>query len=390
MSETLVAVDGKVYDCTGPDGVRRKLSMTDLLGQFRRPEFMDGGVSRISDLHLKCGSPPYFRVDSDMVPWSECDEDRLTEDVIRDLIGGMLSPALAGRLDENREIDAGFTADGQSFRINVFRDNNGLAVAIRVLPAAIPPVEGIGFPEDFVWQDIIDLRQGLVVLTGITGSGKSTTIASLIDAINKTRRCHIITLEDPVEYVFRNRLSVISQRQVGRDTSSFSEGLRAILREDPDIIFVGEIRDQETLANALTAAETGHLVFSTLHTRDAKGVVMRMADLFPGDRRDEVAAQIALSLSWVIAQKLLPRADGAGRMVAMEVMRNNHTVASLIRQMNVPQIYSAIQTSSADHMVTLEQRLAQLVRSGSVAHDEALRSANIPETFEATMAAGGA
>ena len=388
MSDDRGSVEEKVYECTCPDGVRRKLSMMDLLGQFSRDEFMRGGVSRISDLHLKCGAPPYYRVDNEMVPWSDQNEDHLTEETVRQLIAGTLSAGEFAQLDDASEIDAGFATPGQSFRINVFRDSHGLAAAVRVLPNAIPPAENVGFPEDAVWQDIVDLRQGLVVLTGITGSGKSTTIASLIQRINETRRCHIVTLEDPIEYVFSNKRSVISQRQVGRDTSSFANGLRAILREDPDIIVVGEIRDQETLTNALTAAETGHLVFSTLHTRDAKGVVIRMADLFPGDRRDEVAAQISLSLTWVLAQKLITRADGQGRVVAMEVLRNTHTVASLIRQMNIPQIYSAIQTGARDHMITLERRLVQLVDEGKIDAQEGLRAANLPDVFQSTASPG--
>ena len=388
MPENAPSIDDKVYDCTCPDGVRRKLSMMDLLSQFGRAEFMAGGVSRISDLHLKCGAAPYYRVDNEMVPWSDDAEDHMTEDVLRRLVSAILSPNQAAQLDDATEIDAGFSIPGQSFRVNIFRDSRGLAAAVRVLPNDILPVESVGFPEDAIWQDIVNMRQGLVVLTGITGSGKSTTIASLIERINETRRCHIITLEDPIEYAFTNKRSVISQRQVGRDTTSFAIGLRAILREDPDIIIVGEIRDAETLMNALTAAETGHLVFTTLHTRDTKGVVIRMSDLFPGDRREEIAAQISLSLTWVLAQKLISRADGNGRVVAMEVMRNTYTIASLIRQMNVPQIFSAVQTGAKDHMITLERRLTQLVNEGVLDRDEARRAANLPDVFESGMGAG--
>lgn len=385
MPDNAVSIDDKIYDCTCPDGVRRKLSMMDLLSQFGRTEFMDGKVSRISDLHLKCGAAPCYRVDNEMVPWSESAEDHITEDVLRQLLGTILTPNQREQLDEATEIDAGFAIPGHSFRVNIFRDRRGLAAAIRVLPNDILPIESIGFPEDVVWQDIVNRRQGLVVLTGITGSGKSTTIASLIERINETRRTHIITLEDPIEYMFTNKLSVISQRQVGRDTSSFAVGLRAILREDPDIIVVGEIRDQETLTNALTAAETGHLVLTTLHTRDTKGVVIRMADLFPSERRDEIAAQISLSLTWVLAQKLITRADGNGRTVAMEVLRNTYTVASLIRQMNIPQIYSALQTGAKDNMTTLERRLAQLVKDGVVDRREALRAANMPDVLRGAL-----
>ncbi len=385
MSPSTPSVEEKVYECTAPDGARRTLSMMDLLAQFKRKEFLTGGVSRISDLHLKTGAPPYYRIDNEMIPWSDRPEDRLTEETVAKLISGMLAPERREQLTGPHEMDASFSIPGLSFRMNVFHDRLGLAAAIRVLPLEIPPVESIGFPDDEVWQNITNLRQGLVVITGITGSGKSTTIASLIQRINQTRRCHIITLEDPVEYVLPNKRSVVSQRQVGRDTSSFAEGLRAILREDPDIILIGEMRDRETMANALTAAETGHLVFTTLHTRDAKGAVNRITDMFPEVRREEIAGQISLTLTWVLAQKLITRSDGEGRLVAMEVLRNTQAVSSLIRQMNIPQIYSALQTGAREHMCTLEKSLARLIAEGKIDADEAARWANLPEVFKSTL-----
>ena len=388
MPDNAPSIDDKVYECTCPDGKRRPLSIMDLLTQFRQRGFMQGGVSRISDLHLKCGSAPYFRIDNEMIPWSEREEDKLTEPVVRKLVAGMLTPEQRERLDGARELDASYAIPGLSFRLNVFRDRLGLAVAIRVLPGEIPVIESVGFPDDAVWQNIVQLRQGLIIITGITGSGKSTTIASLIQRINEVRRCHIITLEDPIEYTFANKRSVLSQRQVGRDTASFAEGLRSILREDPDVIVIGEMRDRETMGNALTAAETGHLVLTTLHTRDAKGTITRIADMFPEDRRDEVAAQISLTLTWVFAQKLVTRNDGKGRLVAMEVLRNTHAVGSLIRQMNIAQIYSAIQTGSRDMMCTLERSLVRLVNEGKVSADEAERWANLPEVFQATLHGG--
>jgi twitching motility protein PilT len=375
----------KLYECLCPDGKVRTLSMLDLLNQFKQKAFLRGGVSRISDLHLKTGAPPYFRIDNQMVPWSEREEDRLSEDLVERLVASMLSPERRSQLDGVTEMDASFSIPGLSFRINVYRDRHGPAAAIRVLPSEIPPIETIGFPDPAVWQNIVQLQQGLVILTGITGSGKSTTIASLVQHINQTRRCHVITLEDPVEYLFENDRSVISQRQVGRDTATFADGLRAILREDPDIIVVGEMRDRATMGNALTAAETGHLVLTTLHTRDAKGVVTRVADMFPEDRREEIAAQLSLTLTWVLAQKLVPRADGRGRTVAMEVLRNTHAVASLIRQLNIPQIYSAIQTGAREQMCTLERSLARLVTEGAVDADEAIRWANLPEVFRSSL-----
>jgi twitching motility protein PilT len=389
MSETdsqELTAETKLYECMCPDGKVRHLSMIDLLNQFNQKAFLRGGVSRISDLHLKTGAPPYFRIDNQMVPWSERPEDRLSEELVEQLVGSMLAPERRAELGDIAEMDASFTIPGLSFRLNIYRDRHGPSAAVRVLPSEVPPIESIGFPDPSVWQSIVQLQQGLVILTGITGSGKSTTIASLVQYINKTRRCHIVTLEDPIEYLFQNDRAVISQRQVGRDTATFAHGLRAILREDPDIIVVGEMRDRETMANALTAAETGHLVLTTLHTRDAKGVVTRVADMFPEDRREEIAAQLSLTLTWVLAQKLIPRADGRGRMVAMEVLRNTHAVASLIRQLNIPQIYSAMQTGAGEQMCTLEKSLARLVTEGMVDANEAVRWANLPEVFRSSLA----
>ena len=374
-----------VYECTCPDGQRRTLSMMDLLHQFKQDEYMEGGMSRISDLHLKCGSPPYYRIDNEMVSWSDQDQDRLTDGLIRRLIKGMLSPDQRERLDDIAEIDASYSVAGLSFRMNIYRDRQGIAAAIRVLPIQIPEIETIGFPDDYVWQHIVNLRQGLIIVTGITGSGKSTTLASLIERINTTRRCHVVTLEDPIEYTFTNKLAAISQRQVGRDTATFAGGLRAVLREDPDIILIGEMRDRETMQNALTAAETGHLVLTTLHTRDAKGVVPRIIDMFAEDRRDEVAAQLSLCLTWVLAQKLVVKSDGLGRRVAMEILRNTSAVAALIRNNNIPQIYSAMQTGAREHMCTLEKCLADLCLEGKIIPEEAERWANQPEAFRATL-----
>ncbi len=374
-----------VYECTCPDGQRRTLSMMDLLRQFKQDEYMEGGMSRISDLHLKCGSPPYYRIDNEMVSWSDQDQDRLTDGLIRRLIKGMLSPDQRERLDDIAEIDASYSVAGLSFRMNIYRDRQGIAAAIRVLPIQIPEIETIGFPDDYVWQHIVNLRQGLIIVTGITGSGKSTTLASLIERINTTRRCHVVTLEDPIEYTFTNKLAAISQRQVGRDTATFAGGLRAVLREDPDIILIGEMRDRETMQNALTAAETGHLVLTTLHTRDAKGVVPRIIDMFAEDRREEVAAQLSLCLTWVLAQKLVVKSDGLGRRVAMEILRNTSAVAALIRNNNIPQIYSAMQTGAREHMCTLEKCLADLCLEGKISPEEAERWANQPEAFRATL-----
>ena len=230
------------------------------------------------------------------------------------------------------------------YRVNCFHENDGMAVAIRALYADVPAVENIGFPNG-VWRDIVVKQQGLVIVTGVTGAGKSTTIASLINHIAQIRPCRIITLEDPIEYRLASKAAVISQRELGRDVPSFERGLRDCLREDPDVIFVGEMRDKESTTWTLTAAETGHLVFSTLHTRDARGTITRVLDLYPPEQQDEVAAQLSLGLSHIISQKLIPRADGQGRVVVMEILNNVYGLANQIRQGKTEQIYTLLADS---------------------------------------------
>jgi twitching motility protein PilT len=278
------------------------------------------------------------------------------------------------------DIDASYDwrEKGVSFRINAFVDRDGPACVVRVLPRAVPPPGQIGFPDERVWGEIVAAHQGLVIVTGITGSGKSTTIASLLQHINRTRPVRIVTLEDPIEYVLIDEQALISQRQVGVHVESFATGLRSVLREDPDIIFVGEMRDRETAGLALTAAETGHLVVSTLHTRDTRGALSRIVDLFPAERFKELCSQLSFALSWVIGQKLVARADGQGRIVAMEVLRNTPAIANLMRTGNWQQIQAMIETQGKDGMNTLEKHLIELVRAGRITRDEAIHHANDP------------
>jgi len=248
-------------------------------------------------------------------------------------------------------------------------ENDGICAAIRALGLDVPKIEQIGFPNN-VWKDIINLKNGLVLITGITGAGKSTTIASFIDRISDKHACRIITIEDPIEYIFKQKNCMISQREVGRDVHSFTDGLRAMMREDPDIIFVGEMRDMETISMTLMAAETGHLVFSTLHTRDVTGTVARVLDYFPAGRQDEVRNQLSLGLAYVISQKLVPKKDRTGRVVAMEILNNNYASANLIRTGKVEQLYTLLQTRSKDtpdeRMMTFERHFAKLVKEGDV------------------------
>ncbi len=369
-NETML--EEKVYDATES----HRLSMRDLLEYFHRR-----GTMRVSDLHLKVGCPPIYRVDGDLQKMKGAP---LRPEAMEPLVRSLLSDVEWQRLQEHRSVDSSYITETMQFRINCFYDNDGLAMAIRALNNAIPPVEEIGFP-NFVWRDILNRQQGLVLMTGITGAGKSTTIASLIDRIAQQRACRIITLEDPIEYRLIGKTAMISQREVGRDVPSFERGLRDCLREDPDIIFVGEMRDRESTSWTLTAAETGHLVFSTLHTRDVRGSITRILDMFPSMQQDEVAGQLSLGLSHIICQKLIPRADGNGRVVAMEILNNTYAMSNLIRQGKMEMIYTHLQTRTKDiseeRMITLERSLAMLVHRGIITEEEAEKWTNHRSAF---------
>jgi twitching motility protein PilT len=362
----------------------RQVSMLDLLRRFSEPQYQLDGVWRLSDLHLKVGEPACYRFDSQLGPLP--DAEPLSPGTLERLVFPLLTAAqIAGlRAQPPRDVDAGYELPGEglSFRINAFHDRDGLACAIRVLPRRIPRVENIGFPTEQVWREIVEMQQGLVIVTGVTGSGKSTTVASLIEHINETRKVRIITLEDPVEYVLASRSSLISQRELGKHIESFEQGLRSALREDPDVIFVGEMRDRDTTALALSAAETGHLVLSTLHTRDARGTITRIVDMFPEERTREVATQLSFSLSFVLAQRLVPRAGRRGRRVAMEVLKNVPAVANLVRTGRWHQLYSTIEAHRKQGLITLERHLSELASRGEVSKDDARRYANDPSMVD--------
>ena len=356
------------------------LSISDLLDFFEKH-----GSMRVSDLHLKVGQPPIYRVDGDLHKMKASPMDAAT---LEGFCKCLLTEEGLTRLRTNRSVDGSFAAGKLNYRINCFYEADGMAVAIRALPMNGPPVEQVGFPNS-VWRDILKSNHGLVLITGITGAGKSTTIASLIERIAMERAVRIITLEDPIEYRLQSKVAMISQREVGRDVPSFERGLRDCLREDPDVIFVGEMRDRESASWTLTAAETGHLVFSTLHTRDARGSITRIMDMFPAIQQDEVANQISLGLSYVISQKLIPRRDGHGRVLAMEVLNNTYAISNLIRVRKVEQIYTYLQTRTKDipeeRMTTLELSLARLVKAGTIAPLEAEKFANDPNSFVDAM-----
>jgi twitching motility protein PilT len=353
-----------------------KYSILDMLKYFE-----EHGAMRVSDLHIKVNAPPAYRIDGNLV---KLKGPNVTPEIAKQLIFPLLKEHSLRKLQAGNSVDCSYRIGSLQFRINVFRENDGIAAAIRALSLDVPQIEDIGFPND-VWQDIIDQKQGLVLLTGVTGAGKSTTIASLVGRISEKTACRIITVEDPIEYILPQKYSIISQREVGRDVPSFFQGLKEMMREDPDVIFVGEMRDAETIAMTLMAAETGHLVFSTLHTRDVTGSVTRILDYFPEGRQAEVRNQLSLGLAYVVSQKLIPRKDGQGRIIAMEILNNNYACANLIRIGKIEQLYSQLQTKTRNRqdekMITLEKHLSMLVKDEKIDLLEAQKWANDLKAF---------
>lgn len=369
------------YDINGPiyQVGQNILSFSQLLNYFIDPAYKRGNLSRISDMHVKVGRPVSLRIDDDLTPLPE--GSPVDEQTLHYFLGILLSEKnleIISNVESPRDVDTAFEwkEQGVNFRLNVFRDRDGLAFVMRVLASIIPPIQEVGLPSEKIWQDISELKRGLVLVTGVTGSGKSTTISSLINHINISRKARIITLEDPVEFLFKSESSMVSQRQVGQDVPSFSDGLRSALRENPDIIFVGEIRDTETASLALSAAETGHLVFSTLHTRDAKGALSRIVDMFPAEQTKSLCLQLSFSLSYVLSQKLVPRSDGNGRILAMEVLKNVPALGNLIRTGNWQQVYSTMETQSKEGMMTMEQHLLHLFQHNIISKESAITYTN--------------
>lgn len=321
-------------------------------------------ASHASDIHLSAGAPPLQRIDSELVPMVGFPASLSDEWLVRSL-AAIMSPVQQAAFAESCEVDLSYSVAGTGrFRVNVFRQMSRLAAAFRPIPTVIPSLEELGVPE--VTHSLAMLPRGLVLVTGPTGSGKSTTLAAMVEAINSERSVHIITIEDPVEFVHRSKRSLIHQREVGSDTRSFGEALRRVLRQDPDVILIGEMRDAETMQVALTAAETGHLVLATLHTQGAAKSINRIVDSFPAFQQNQVRTQLGDTLQGVVSQTLVPRLSGTGRVVATEVLIHTPAVANLVREGQVSQLYSVLQTGSALGMHTLDQSLASLVKSGVV------------------------
>lgn len=336
-----------------------------------------------SDLHITSGAPPYLRLHGNMVPLNYRE---LSSQDVQGLIFEILTEKQKKSFVERWELDCAYTLQGVGrFRCNIFMQRKGLGAVFRIIPEKIKTTQELNLPPAIL--DVIDCEKGLILVTGPTGSGKSTTLASLIHHINATREAHIITVEDPIEFVHPNIKSLINQREVGSHTKSFANALKAALREDPDILLVGELRDLETISLALTAAETGHIVFGTLHTNSAAKTIDRIIDVFPSGQQQQIRTMLAESLRGVIAQTLFSRADGQGRVAAYEIMRNTKAISNLIREAKIHQIPSAMQTGSLNGMILFEKYIEDLVRKGKVsAHDA---KTFLGKDSDTTMANGG-
>lgn len=320
-----------------------------------------------SDLHITTGKAPVLRIDGRLIELSEYGplDARATEALVTPIVPEEKRAALLSTGDT----DFAYAVHGARLRVNIFRQRGGYAAALRLLAERLPTIDELRLPP--ILKRLADLPRGLVLVTGPTGSGKSTTLAAMIDYINASRSCHIITVEDPIEYVHAHKKSVVNQREVPEDTTSFSSALRASLREDPDILLVGEMRDLDTISAAITAAETGHLVFSTLHTKGAANTINRIIDVFPAGQQAQIRAQLAESLQGVITQQLLPLAAGRGRIAALEIMTRTDAIANLIREGKIFQIDNALQTGRQQGMQTMDMALGELVRARMVTPEEA-------------------
>ena len=322
-----------------------------------------------SDLHITPGVEPVVRVRGELTRLEGF--QKLTPDATRELVYRIMSTEQQKLLETRRSVDLAYTLPGVArFRVNVYFQRSSVGAAFRMIPTEIKSLEELGLPPQLA--DLAATPRGLVLVTGPTGSGKSTTLATLIDQINRTRAQHILTIEDPIEFLHWHRGCIVNQREIGPDATTFADALRAALRQDPDVILVGEMRDLETISTALTAAETGHLVFATLHTQSAPTTIDRIIDVFPAEQQDQVRIQLASTLQGVVTQTLVPTADGRGRIAALEILIPDDAVRNLIRQGKVEQIYSVMQTGTGRGMQTMEQSLADLVLRQIVSKDVAL------------------
>ncbi len=322
----------------------------------------------VSDVHVTVGVPIVLRKHGELIYF---DEKKLMPDDTKDIVKSLMSEIQYKEYEEKGELDFSYSVPGsQRFRVNAYHQRNTCCVALRCISATVPPMETLGLPP--IVSELANRNSGLVLVTGPTGSGKSTTLASIVDKINNTKKKHIITLEDPIEYLFRHNMSIVNQREIGSDTRSFANALRASLREDPDVILVGEMRDYETISIALTAAETGHLVLSTLHTIGAAATIDRIVDIFPPSQQGQIKVQLASTLQAVISQQLLKRADKPGRVVATEVLVATNAIRNLIREGKNHQINNSIKTGSMNGMMLMDDSLMKLYKNGKITQQQLL------------------
>ena len=327
-----------------------------------------GHAKGASDVHLVAGSAPIYRINGQLIP---TDEGRLMANDTYEMAKSILTDELWEVLENKREVDLSYSIENISrFRVNIFYQKSAVSIAFRVIPRDIPSIETLGIPT--ILQEVVQRPHGLFLVTGPTGSGKSTSLASMIDFMNQTMNKHIITLEDPIEYIHSHKQSIIVQREIGFDTLSFANGLRASLRQDPDVILVGELRDLETIQTAITAAETGHLVMGTLHTQDTAGTIDRIIDVFPAHQRNQTRKMLANVLLGVMSQRLFRRTDLSGRVVATEVLINTPAIANLIRTEKMHQIPNVLQTSRELGMHTMEMSIKDLIAQRLISSKEIL------------------
>ena len=335
-----------------------------------------------TDLHLSGNLPPFLRLDDRLVP---TDHPPLSGDDVKELAYSLISPEKVERFERWKELDFAFSIEGLArFRANYFIQQGYIGVAIRMLPFRIMNFSELGLPVQVV-TDLCQKPKGLVLITGATGSGKTTTLAAMVDWLNTNRDFHIVTIEDPIEYTHTSKRSIIDQREVGNDTQSFAQGLKHVLRQDPDVILIGEMRDLETIETALIVAETGHLVLATLHTSDAVQTVNRIVDVFPAHQQNQVRVQLSLELLGVVSQQLIPKASGRGRVLASEVLIVNHAVRALVREQKIHQLYSVIQTGQKEGMRTMNQTLYELYVSRVISLDDALGRSSDPDDLMRLM-----
>ncbi len=334
-----------------------------------------------SDLHLTAGSPPMIRHHGRL---HALDYPRLTPETTREVVYSILTNDQRQKLETDWQVDLAYSIPGKArFRVNAYFQRAAVSAALRLIPQEMPKLDSLGLPP--VLEDFTKKPRGFVLVTGPTGSGKSTSLAAMLDLINETRHEHILSIEDPIEFLHKHKNCIVNQRELGADTKSFSQGLKAGLRQDPDVILVGEMRDLETISTALTAAETGHLVFATLHTQDTAQTVDRIVDVFPPEQQQQVRVQLSVALQGIVTQQLLPTADGQGRCVATEVLVPTPAVRNLIREGKTHQIYSALQTGGQFGMHTMDASLAQLVRQHKITRELAESRSSAPEELRRLM-----